>query len=107
MEHPRDLTAWLEQARKRPGMFVVGKSLAQLEAQCVGWSAALAAHGIDDCAVGFNRRFCRWLRATQGWSVSRGWADAILRASDGDPETAWTRFFELFDTFRTAEPPVG
>ena len=79
-------------------MFVTGLSLGQLEAQCTGWSAALAAHGIDEFGSAFNTRFRDWLRTTRGWSVSRGWAEAIRRQSKSD-EAAWGMFFELLDEF--------
>jgi len=93
-----DLRAWLAAARSRPGMFVTGLSLGQLEAQCTGWSAALAAHGIDEFGTGFNARFRDWLRTTRGWSVSRGWAEAI-RAQAATDEQAWGMFFDLLDEF--------
>lgn len=95
----RTLFDWLAEARLRPGMFVRGHALADLESQCIGWEAALQAHSIADPAVGFNARFRDWLRAEHGLSVARGWADAIRRDAAGDRE-AWERFFTLLDAFR-------
>ena len=102
MADVRSLFDWLDEARQRPGMFVREKSLVELESQCTGWEAALAAHGIDEPGAGFNARFRDWLRAEHGMSVARGWADAILRESDGDVQAAWKRFFELLGAFRAA-----
>jgi len=100
MADVRSLFDWLDEARQRPGMFVREMSLAELESQCTGWEAALAAHGIDEAGAGFNRAFRDWLRAEHGMSVARGWADAILRESDGDVQAAWERFFALLEAFR-------
>lgn len=79
-------------------MFVRGRSLSHLESQCVGWEAALAAHGIADPGAGFSARFRDWLRETHGMSVARGWAEAIRRGAASDEE-AWERFFTLLDQF--------
>lgn len=98
----RSLYDWLAEARARPGMFVHGRSLAELESQCLGWSAAVDAHGIDDPGRDFNRRFRDWLRTTQGLSAARGWADAITRQCEGDADAAWPRFFEHLDAFQIA-----
>ena len=97
----RSLFDWLDEARQRPGMFVHGKSLAELESQCTGWEAALQAHGIDEAGAGFNRAFRDWLRAEHGMSVARGWAEAIRRDAASDEE-AWERFFTLLEAFRSA-----
>jgi hypothetical protein len=98
MSEVRSLFDWLAEARSRPGMFVRGHSLAELESQCTGWEAALAAHSIADPGTGFNARFRDWLRTTRGWSVSRGWAEAI-RAHTATEEQAWGMFFDLLDEF--------
>jgi hypothetical protein len=97
----RSLPDWLDEARKRPGMFVRGKSLAELESQCTGWQAALAAHGIDEPGAGFNPAFRDWLRTEHRMSVARGWADAIRRGAASDDE-AWGRFFTLLEAFRAS-----
>ena len=106
MADVRSLFDWLEQARQRPGMFVRGHALRELESQCTGWEAALSAHGIDEPGAGFNARFRDWLRATHGMSVARGWAEAIRREAASDEE-AWGRFFALLDGFRRAETTTG
>ena len=97
----RSLDDWLDEARLRPGMFVRGHALADLENQCIGWEAALAAHGIDEAGARFNARFRDWLRAERGTSVCRGWAEAIRRDAASDEE-AWETFFTLLDAFRRA-----
>lgn len=100
MSDVRSLFDWLAEARRRPGMFVRGHSLAELESQCIGWEAALATHAIADPGAGFSSRFRDWLRATQGVGVARGWAEAIRRGAASDEE-AWERFFTLLDEFQT------
>ena len=104
MADVRSLFDWLEQARQRPGMFVREKSLVELESQCTGWEAALAAHGIDEAGAGFNRVFRDWLRAEHGMSAARGWAEAIRRGAASDEE-AWERFFTLLEAFRRPGRP--
>jgi hypothetical protein len=104
MADVRSLADWLAEARRRPGMFVRDHSLAELEAQCVGWEGALSAHAIAEPGDGFNRRFRDWLRATHGMSVARGWAEAIRRDAASDEE-AWERFFRLLDDYRCADRP--
>lgn len=98
----RTLHDWIAEARERPGMFVRGMSLAELESQCVGWEAALAAHGIEESGVGFNRSFRDWLRSAHELSVACGWARAIRTECSSDEE-AWGRFFELFEEFSAGQ----
>ncbi len=106
MAEVRPLFDWLQEARQRPGMFVRAKSLAELEAQCVGWEAGLRAHGIVELGGGFNVGFRDWLRAEYGMSVAGGWARAI-RVGCSTDEEAWERFFALVDEFRGLPPAAG
>lgn len=102
MSEVRSLFDWLAEARLRPGMFVRGRSLADLENQCIGWEGALQAHSIADPGAGFNARFRDWLRAERGLSTAGGWARAIRGGAAGDDE-AWERFFTLLDDFRRGQ----
>lgn len=102
----RSLFDWLAEARLRPGMFVRGHALAELESQCTGWEGALQAHSIADPGAGFSQRFRDWLRAEHGLSTARGWAEAIRRGAASDEE-AWERFFTLLDAFRRGDANAG
>jgi hypothetical protein len=98
-----DLHGMLQEVRKRPSMWVPDKSLADLETMVDGYSNALLAHGIEEIGSRFNVRFRDYLWTRFQWSMSIGWARAIL-ARSRDADEAFDRFFVLLDEFHAAVP---
>jgi hypothetical protein len=104
--HPEqwgDAYGFLEQVRPRPGMWVRGGSLRELEGLLCGYGVALMVHGIDEhFAFGSRGPFSDWLERRFGWSMVFGWAAAIEEHAEGKPPIE--RFFRLVDEFRCSEP---
>ncbi|MGC7097089.1 hypothetical protein ACPZ19_20645 [Amycolatopsis lurida] len=69
----------------------------------VGYSVALAVHGVDEkSAMWPNGPFAQWLETRYGWSLALGWAHAIEEYADGaEPLPV---FFRLLDEYRTEVP---
>ncbi|MEV7862420.1 hypothetical protein AB0O86_27250 [Streptomyces hirsutus] len=82
----RDVYDLLEHVRIRPGMFVRGGSLRELEMLLVGYRAALQVHHVDEdfAFAPAGGPFAEWLSATRGWSMA-GWASAIERQLPDEP----------------------
>src|ERR1700722_1273386 len=97
-----NLYDFLQEVRKRPGMYVPNNSLHDLEKICHGYTAALSTHGIAEFGTQFNTRFRDYLFEQHGWSMCQGWAKGI-RAHCRSDETAFARFFKLVDEFKKAE----
>ncbi|MCY0933858.1 hypothetical protein [Streptomyces sp. H34-S4] len=99
----RDVYDLLEHVRVRPGMFVRGGSLRELEKLLVGYRAALQVHHLDEdfAFAPAGGPFAEWLSATRGWSMARGWASAIERQLPDEP--ALDAFFRLLGDFRAGE----
>ncbi len=79
-------------------MWVGDYSLAQLETMIHGYTVALAWHGVQEFGSDFNARFRDHLLERFGWSMSCGWAAALLEEF-GEPRAAFDKFFELVDEF--------
>ncbi|MFI0355949.1 hypothetical protein [Actinomadura sp. 9N407] len=98
-----DAWEFLDQVRARPGMWVRGGSLRELEVMLCGYGVALLVHGIgEDFAFGPRGRFSDWLNERFGWSLVLGWAAAIEAHADGEP--ALEMFFRLVEDFRLTAP---
>lgn len=100
-----DIFGLLADVRKRPGMYLGGDDahrlvqLRNLELWLLGYSNALANHGIQEPGVHFLRDFGEHLRHTRGWSTSCGPIDAIVRGTSDESE-AWDMLWKLIDEFR-------
>jgi hypothetical protein len=87
-------------------MWVRHGSVHELCTMLFGYSLALQVHGVPE---GFDLHpalgpFADWLRATRGWSMSRGW-DAAIEDNAGD-RTPLDLLFGLLDEYR-ARPGSG
>ncbi|MFI6148969.1 hypothetical protein [Streptomyces sp. NPDC051109] len=99
-----DVYDLLEQIRLRPGMWLPGGSLIQLESILVGYRVALGVHSIDEpFAFWPEDHFTQWLHERHGMSSSLGWAAEIERTTppDSPPVEA---FFRLLDQYRVEQP---
>jgi hypothetical protein len=96
-----DMYDLLEQVRLRPGMWVRGHSVRELETMLCGYSMALAVHDVPeyfelDPALG---PFAAWLRETRHWAMAEGWAAAIEAHAGSDSPIEL--FFSLLDEYRS------
>ncbi|WP_034520781.1 hypothetical protein [Actinomadura rifamycini] len=106
MGEVEDAYELLEHIRKRPGMWIRGGSLRELEVLLCGYGIALMVHGVDEgFAFGPRGPFTDWLGWHYGWSTALGWAAAIESHADG--EAPLDRFFQLVDEFRRSGGVVG
>jgi hypothetical protein len=103
---------WLDEVRKRPGMYIRasgndrdGASLDHLESMLWGYEAAIRAHRIDESTPRFTHSFLWWVRLRRGWSMSAGWAKAVVR-SVREGQQPLDLFFELVDEYRQVTPRV-
>ncbi|MEV5824799.1 hypothetical protein AB0L25_04410 [Spirillospora sp. NPDC052242] len=94
-----DVYGLLEQVRARPGMWIRGHSLRELEILLCGYGIALMVHEVDEgFAFGPRGPFSDWLGQRYGWSLVLGWAAAIEDHAEGEPPLE--RFFRLVDEYR-------
>ncbi|WP_329095507.1 hypothetical protein OG979_12815 [Actinomadura citrea] len=99
VEQWNDAYGFLDQVRARPGMWVRGHSLRELETLLCGYGVALLIHELDEhFAFGPRGPFSDWLEQQYGWSLALGWAAAIEDHAEG--ESPLERFFQLVDEFR-------
>ena len=77
--------AWLDEVRKTPGMYVTDGSLRGLETLIYGYYAALHTHGRIEKVPQMTDHFSTWLSVETGWSMSCGWAHAIISCSGRPP----------------------
>lgn len=103
----RDVYDFLEEIKKRPGMYVGGSDedraaqLRDLELLLWGYQCALETHDIDEPGRRFTRRFSDYLRDRFRWSLACG-PVAAIEAACGDDAKTWQTFWELVDAFRTS-----
>lgn len=95
---------WLEFVRLRPGMFVRGGSLHELQTLLAGYDTALNIHGVDE-GVPRMDHFSAWLLHHTGWPLALGWATAIER-HPVNGESAMDTFFRLASQYRQLRPTV-
>ncbi len=102
VEEFRDVFDFIDQVRARPGMWVRGGALRDLENMLSGYWVALGVHGVaEGFAFGPQGSFPDWLQQRYGWPMSLGWADAIEKYAGQGP--ALDEFFRLVDEFRATE----
>ncbi len=94
-----DVYGLLDQVRLRPGMWVRGRTLRELETTLWGYGMALEIHGVrEPFPFGPRGGFGEWLYARFGWGTTCGWAFAIEQnAGTEDPLAA---FFRLANEYR-------
>lgn len=96
---------WLDDVRVRPGMWVRGGSLRELEIMLWGYGVALQVHGVSEpFPFGSERAFSDWLHDRFGWGTNLGWAHAI-QENAGD-QAPLDFFFQLVDDYRNAHHPA-
>ena len=98
----RSINDLLDAVRSRPGMYLRGESLRELETLLHGYEACLTTHEIAESSkwpLYSSSAFADWLRRTKGWSLSAGVADAV-HSSLNPGENALDRFFALLDEYR-------
>ncbi|MEU7041305.1 hypothetical protein AB0A77_09610 [Streptomyces varsoviensis] len=96
-----DVYDFLDQIRLRPGMWLSGGSLRELQTMLIGYQVALGVHSIDDpCDFWHDGAFSQWLGTRLGGTSPLGWAADIER---GTPEgsTPVEEFFRLLDAYRS------
>jgi hypothetical protein len=98
---PGNIFSWLDRVHERPGMYIGDGSLRDLETLVHGYCAALDIHGIDE-RVPNMVHFGDWLRYRTLWSLSCGWASAILTNAGSQPPLEV--FFDWLFEFRKLTP---
>jgi len=105
MIEAQNIFDWLDMVRARRSMFA--HSLAELENMIHGYYTALGVHRIGESVPQLTQgHFGVWLREKTGWSLSAGWAHAIVQNTQPDVEAEFQRFFEFVDQFRTLKLTV-
>ncbi|MDX3326930.1 MULTISPECIES: barstar family protein [Streptomyces] len=96
-----DVYDFLDQVRLRPGMWLSGGSLHDLQTMLIGYQVALGVHSIDDpCDFWHGGAFSQWLGTRLGGSSPLGWAADIQRNTPDD-STPVEEFFRLLDAYRS------
>ena len=106
MTQPTDsqnVYGYLAAIQKRPSMYIGDESLHELQDLILGYYAALYTHGIDEGVPELSSHFDSWLRLRTGWSLSCGWARAIVDNSE-TRRSPLEVFFELVDVYRQLVP---
>ncbi|WP_440069781.1 hypothetical protein [Streptosporangium sp. OZ121] len=94
-----DVYGFLEEVRRRPGMWIRGGSLRELETMLVGYKLALDVHGVEErFDLWPNGPFSEWL-ARYGRSSALGWAAEIERQVEPGT-TPLDAFFAFLDEYR-------
>ncbi len=83
-------------------MFLRDSSLQELETLVHGYYAALSTHGLIERVPEMTNHFSTWLYCRTKWSMSLGWADAIISNARARPPLE--QFFELVDHYRKLRP---
>ncbi len=103
-----DIYGIIDMLRKRPEMYIGGRSITQLHAFLMGFSACERYNHLADEERLFPLSF--WYmneyvahRYNDEYSANAGWAYIILQHCDGDEEKALNKFFDLYDDFRAVD----
>lgn len=90
----------LDQIRLRPGIWLPGGRLQDLQFILIGYRVALGVHSIDEpFAFWPEVDFTRWLHEKHGISSSLGWAAEIEQRATAET-TPVDEFFRLLDDYR-------
>ena len=90
----------LEMVRRKPGLYLGGKSIIRLQAFLSGYDSGLGRfHAVLSRYEEFHP-FHDWVANRLGFNNSvPGWCNLILKRSSAD-ETAYDQFFVLLDEFK-------
>jgi len=93
----------IDNIRKRPGLYLGGKSITALSHFLDGYQAAQRDLAAEQNGALFPLPF-QYMHDYTAYRLknprsSMGWRDQILRSCDGDEEAALWKFFELYDGF--------
>ncbi|MFI1584661.1 hypothetical protein [Embleya sp. NPDC020630] len=95
-----DVHDFLEQIRLRPGVWLPGGSLRNLESILIGYRIALGVHAVDEPFDFWPEgSFARWLEQHLGHHSALGWASEIERVTP-DGSSPVEEFFRLLDRYR-------
>ncbi|MGJ6970014.1 hypothetical protein ACSDR0_49980 [Streptosporangium sp. G11] len=98
----RDVYGFLDELRRRPGMWIRNGSLRELETMLVGYKLALDVHGVKErFDLWPNGPFSEWL-ARYGRSSALGWAAEIERQVEPGT-TPLDAFFAFLDEYRAEQ----
>ncbi|MET9434401.1 hypothetical protein [Streptomyces sp. NPDC006551] len=104
----RDVYDFLDQVRMRPGMFVRGGSLLELQAMLYGYRVASEIHG-PEAMTDFEHQgpFAEWLwpRLGHNYASSLGWAVEITKAAEASGRAGIDLFFDLLSEFKAERSP--
>ncbi|MFC1408827.1 barstar family protein [Streptacidiphilus sp. N1-12] len=100
-----DVYDFLEQVRLRPGVWVPGGSLEQLQAMLIGYQVALGVHSVDEPFDFWpSGPFSAWLGRRYGGHGPLDWAVEIARVTPAG-STPVEEFFTLLDHYRNEVGP--
>lgn len=103
-----DIYEFLDQVRMRPGMFVRGGSLLELQAILYGFRVASEIYG-PQAVTDFEHQgpFAEWLWPQLGRSYSSplGWAVEITKAAEAADASPIDLFFDLLNKFKDERSP--
>lgn len=101
----QNIFEWLDLVRDRRSMYA--RSLPDLESIIHGYYTALGVHRTCESVPNMTQgHFGVWLREQTGWSLSAGWAYAIVQNTDSDVDGVFQKFFGFVDQYRTLQPMV-
>ncbi|WP_328909972.1 hypothetical protein OG230_10905 [Streptomyces sp. NBC_00234] len=103
-----DVYDFLDQVRMRPGMFVRGGSLLELQAILYGYRVASEIYSSQPMTdFEHTGPFAEWLWPQLGRSHSSpvGWAVEITKAADTVDKSAVELLFDLLDKFKAEHRP--
>lgn len=96
-----DVYDFLDRIRLRPGAWLSGGSLRDLQSMLIGYQAALGVHSINEpCDFWHGGAFSQWLGTRLGGTSPLGWAADIERNTP-DGSTPVEEFFRLLDAYRS------
>ena len=104
----RDVYDFLDQVRMRPGMFVRGGSLVELQAILYGYRVASEIHG-PQAMMDFEPQgpFTEWLWPRLGYAYASplGWGIEITKAAEASGRAGIDLFFDLLSEFKAERSP--
>ncbi|OKJ50323.1 hypothetical protein AMK27_35215 [Streptomyces sp. CB02009] len=104
----RDVYDFLDQVRLRPGMFVRGGSLLELQAMLYGYRVASEIYG-PQAMTDFEHQgpFAEWLwpRLGHAFASPLGWAVEITKAAEASGRAGIDLFFDLLSEFKAERSP--
>ncbi|MFD5365498.1 hypothetical protein [Streptomyces sp. NPDC127103] len=104
----RDVYEFLDQVRMRPGMFVRGGSLLELQAMLHGYRVASEIHS-PQAVLDFEHAgpFTEWLWPRLGYAHASpmGWAIEVMKAAEASGRAGIDLFFDLLSEYKAERSP--